>query len=180
MKRRAGQRYNDLKCNRYRIRHRQRLSFVCAFCSESIGPNSIIQGSFNAAKYLDFLINYVKPFGDQIYGAGNYSLLHDNSPIHTATIVRDYLRTEFHERVHDHPPFSPDLNPIEHLGNHLKFLLSKYLTVESSEHRLGLRETIFAIWSELGDNSLLLSNFARSMHRRYAAVVDADGSATKY
>ena len=133
----------------------------------------MITGSFNSQKYLDFLINQVKPFGDGSYGPSNY-WLYDNSPIHTVQAVRDYLRADFPGRVHDHPPFSPDLNPIEHLGNQLKRLLTKYLPVETQNLCLGLRDIVYAIWAELGDNLHMLSNLALSMHRRYSAVIEAD------
>lgn len=54
----------------------------------------------------------------RIYTPG-YRFMQDNAPIHTAYVVRDWLQ-DHGIRVHVHPPYSPDLNPQEHIWPHLK------------------------------------------------------------
>jgi transposase len=39
--------------------------------------------------------------------------MQDNAPIHTAHIIKDWLE-EMAIEVLEWPPYSPDLNPIEH------------------------------------------------------------------
>ena len=56
---------------------------------------------------------------------GDNIFMHDNAPIHTARIVRDYLENELAFPILDWPPYSPDLNPIENLWKTLKQRIHK-------------------------------------------------------
>ena len=37
----------------------------------------------------------------------------DNAPVHTASVVTEWFE-QYNIQVDEHPPYSPDLNPIEH------------------------------------------------------------------
>ena len=76
----------------------------------------------------------------------------------------------------DWPAQSPDLNPIEHLWNHLKRRLNQYETVPRSMHELWER-----VEKELNEiNSTFCLKLIESMPRRVAAVLKAKGGYTKY
>ena len=108
--------------------------------------------------------------------------MQDNAPIHTAHCSREWL--ELHG-VHtiDWPPYSPDLNLIEHLWWALKKQLHKlkpYLDnigdsdSEWVEFELGLKEA----WAAIPEK--LVRDLITSMPRRINAVLQAKGYQTRY
>lgn len=72
-------------------------------------PLVVIKENFNARRYIRLLSAYVTPKlqGDLIF-------MHDNSPVHTAQIVGEYI-TKKNYVVLEWPPKSPDINPIENV-----------------------------------------------------------------
>ena len=81
--------------------------------------------SVNARVYLKVLEYLVLPVAQRINDTiGNAVFRQDNAPVHTASIF-----TEWHEQhniqVDEHPPYSPDLNLIEHVRVVLKRQLHK-------------------------------------------------------
>ena len=187
VKRTVNQRYSPRNVNQYRIKNPKAISFIVCFCADALGPMALIDGHFNSAAYLSYLANQVIPFGQRMFPNNEYFLLHDNCPIHTAGSVSDFLDRFLPNRVIPHPPYSPDLNPCEHIGNHIK---REYLRVQNVPNRESEGANLVskdAIWSAIlrigyaiHENKDLLRNLATSMHRRYAAVVDARGYYTKY
>jgi DDE superfamily endonuclease len=74
------------------------------------------------------------------------------------------------------PAQSPDLNPIEHLWNHLKRRLAEYEVVPNGI--LELWERVEKEWNNIGAE--VCHNLIESMPRRVAAVLKAKGGYTKY
>ncbi|KAL4500872.1 hypothetical protein ABPG72_020106 [Tetrahymena utriculariae] len=89
-----------------------------AICRKGKVCIEIIEGSINKESYLQLLQRHFPESGDQLYGRGKWQLLHDNAPAHKATVVKDWINTV--TKIADHPPQSPDLNPIELLWNTMK------------------------------------------------------------
>jgi hypothetical protein len=74
------------------------------------------------------------------------------------------------------PAQSPDLNPIEHLWNHLKTRLEEY---EEAPKEMGeLWERVDKEWNEIEPE--VCQNLIESMPRRVEAVIQAKGGYTKY
>lgn len=108
--------------------------------------------------------------------------MHDNDPIHTASIIKAWLE-EHLVTVMNWPPYSPDLNPIENLWAILKREIDKYypglLVASNSEQtKQDLIAAAQHIWEQLGDR--ILENLADSMPDRVEAAIRADGWYTKY
>ena len=109
--------------------------------------------------------------------------IQDNAPIHTARKVRKW----FNENSIDvliWPPYSPDLNPIEHLWFRLKQLV--YQVNPQIEQVKGDIDTVRdALWDALEQawhliEEDILDQLVDSMQRRVEAVIKAEGWYTKY
>jgi hypothetical protein len=74
------------------------------------------------------------------------------------------------------PAQSPDLNPIEHLWEHLKRQLRKYDNPPRGAHELWDR--LVDEWNEIAPE--VCQNLIESMPRRIEAVIKANGDHTKY
>ena len=81
------------------------------------------------------------------------------------------------------PPYSPDLNPIEHMWWHLKRAVYDVnpqfdqITGPKAQHD-ALVEVLPQAWAKISDQTL--GNILESMPRRIQAVLAADGWQTKY
>lgn len=76
-----------------------------------------IEGRFNSAQYLTILENHIEPLMRQ---NPQRIFMHDNSPIHTANIVQEYLGNQLFQTM-SWSPLSPDLNPIENVWSHITY-----------------------------------------------------------
>jgi hypothetical protein len=117
---------------------------------------------------------------------GNYRpgqwFMQDNAPIHTALASREWLESHGVATV-NWPPYSPDLNPIEHLWWALKKKLHElhpefdYMGDSQAEWDV-FEEGLHEAWAAIPDS--LISELIRSMPRRLDAVRQAKGYQTKY
>lgn len=116
-----------------------------------------------------------------IYQPG-YTFMQDNAPIHKALVTQEWLESHGVE-VMDWPPYSPDLNPIEHLWWALKrmvYHLHPELEKEGGS-KAAIERFIVACqeaWDKLPQS--LLNDMLESMPRRVEAVRKARGWQTKY
>jgi len=77
--------------------------------------------------------------------------------------------------VADHPPYSPDLNPIENLW----FLIDwRVHTYEKPTNRTELRAAVQKVWSAMTDAEI--RPFFTNMPNRFAAVIENKGGRTRY
>jgi hypothetical protein len=109
--------------------------------------------------------------------------MQDNAPIHRAIKVREWFN-ENGIHITDWPPYSPDLNPIEHCWKALKVLTAKMFpgiwesNGESEEDLKNLEEALCTAWDALPNS--LFESLVESMPRRIQACIEADGWHTKY
>lgn len=106
-----------------------------------------------AIVYREILDEYLS----QIYSPGDI-FMHDNAPIHTAHIIRDWI-IENGINVMIWPPYSPDLNPIENLWALLKKELYRlYPELESMANNEQTRQLMIRgaehAWDNIKDEVL--------------------------
>ncbi len=80
---------------------------------------SLRDENVDAFGYTECLEQILIPRMDNLYGHGKWRLVHDNARIHKAHHTQDFL-IDNDIKTLDHPPYSPDLNPIEKVWGYLK------------------------------------------------------------
>ncbi len=105
------------------------------------------------------------------------------APIHTSRLAREWL-AEHGIDVMEWPPYSPDLNPIEHLWFRLKKLVYEVrpdieqVGGDAEKVREALYEALERAWVLIEHK--IMEDLVRSMEKRVKAVLAADGWYTKY
>jgi hypothetical protein len=99
----------------------------------------------------------------------------DNDSKHTSAAARKWIEDHGIE-VLEWPAQSPDLNPIEHLWEHLKRQLAAYENEPAGIHELW--ERVEVEWNKIP--ALVCIDLIESMPRRVAAVLKAKGGHTNY
>ena len=99
----------------------------------------------------------------------------DNDPKHTSKKAKEWFKTHG-INVMSWPAQSPDLNPIEHLWDHLKRRLGEYENEPGGMEELW--ERVEAQWDNIGVD--VCQKLIESMPRRIDGVIRAKGGYTKY
>ena len=147
------------------------------------GDEESRRGGVTARRYIEILEEALPWFLHEMGGVEHVLFMQDNAPIHKAKIVGDWLR-ENDVQVMVWPPYSPDLNPIEHVWAKLKRMLHKwYPELEEMAGgvpvvRESIEKAVTHCWQHLDPE--YLRKLARGMPRRVQAVLKAKGWYTRY
>jgi hypothetical protein len=144
----------------------------------------LVLPSVTGRLYLSTLQNLLPPFMDHLpEDPFNLIFMHDNAPIHKSRIVQNWLSNQDFITM-EWPPYSPDLNPIEHVWRELKVILHrqhpdlKTLRAGKDRVKAHLVEVLPEAWDAISEE--FLETLVTSMPRRVQAVLKADGWSTKY
>ena len=132
---------------------------------------------YSANSYIDVLDQNLTQF----YEPG-LIFMQDNASIHTAHKVRRWFENHGVE-VMEWPPYSPDLNPIEHLWYRLKELLytrhPELLELgKGNEACEAMTTALIEVWKEI--ERQLMDSLIDSMTTRVNAVLEAKGWYTRF
>lgn len=139
------------------------------------------EASVDRHVYIRLLDAHLGPLMQEIADeVGDPLFRQDNSRVHTARDTMVWL-AENQINLEDHPPLSPDLNPIEHAWVQLKRQLHQQhpdiLNTPGGPEKVRdrLAEVLPQVWETISE-----SVFEKSMPSRVAAVIEAKGWYTKY
>ena len=132
--------------------------------------NDVIDGNINSERYIAVLEEHLLPL--DLPGRG-VLFQHYNATPHTSRQTQQFL-AQHGLNVLPWPPQSPDLNPMENLWGILKNRLET-IGMRTMEQ---LMDTARQEWSAIPQATI--QGLIESMPRRMAAVIEADGGATKY
>ena len=138
---------------------------------QNLGPGR--GNGVTAARYRDQVLTpHVVPHFNR---HPNKTFQQDNALAHTARITRDYLQQN-NITVMDWPALSPDLNPIEHLWDHIQLMLNRQQPRPTTAAELSVAYQ--RVWASI--LMTFINCLINSMYRRCMAVINANGGHTRY
>ena len=143
---------------------------------DGVGYACKIDGKMDAELYVQILdedlqasLQHYNKFPDDIIFQQN------NDPKHTSKKAQTWFEDD-QIKVLPQPAQSPDINPIEHLWNHLKRKLGEYKIPPKGI--LELWERVEGEWEKI--EASVCQNLIESMPKRVEAIIKAKGGYTKY
>src|SRR6266850_368088 len=134
---------------------------------DGVGELAEVEWRMDANQYLDILENHLLPSMEEASIPVNDLIFQqDNDPKHTSNKARTWMENN-NINVLDWPPQSPDLNPIEHLWNHIKRELCKYPTQPKGVWELW--ERVAEVWNNIEPE--VCQKLIESMPRRIEVVI---------
>jgi hypothetical protein len=137
-------------------------------------------GSINSTRYDKRILSVMERFFRN-HPLARYRFWQDNAPSHRSYETKTNLLTR-HIPTLQAPPYSPDLNLIEHVWNWMKNWIEEHYWEARYQpdkiHLDQLRVIIQAAWDAVPDD--YIQGLFDSWWRRYEAVREAKGGPTKY
>lgn len=133
----------------------------------------IVDGALNAQHYRDVILApHVVPY---VTGHDDTIFMHDNARPHVARICQAYLDAHDVE-VMNWPPYSPDMNPIEHLWDIMDRRVRQRMPQPRSLAEL--RVALLDEWNNIPQTQI--NGLVNSMPRRVRDLLAANGGHTRY
>ena len=142
------------------------------FSSQGTTPLVRLQTRVNAQIYKNIVQDHVMPI-IQNSGFDRATFMQDNAPCHKAKVVISYLSEQDFE-IMDWPPQSPDLNLIENPWKTLGVKVMERNPTNTQYSWVKLQEE----WPKISIKDC--QELIRSCSQRCAAVIESEGSFTKY
>lgn len=113
------------------------------------------------------------------FGGDDFRIIHDNASFYTSDYTTVHLsRTGFDKFFIPIPPYSPDMNIIEHLWEVLRRKVKRHCFVHGQSRGRDFTQLVRNFWYETP--SSMIENLYRSLPVRLTRIVEAEGLPTKY
>jgi hypothetical protein len=137
-------------------------------------------GTVNSERYNTYILSGIQAFIRQ-HPLEGYIFMHDGAGPHRSIETKFNL---FQREIRNiqFPPYSPDLNLIEHVWNWMKnWIQEHYWKARYRPDRISfaeLRMIIWEAWNAVPDD--YIQTLYNSWWKRCQAIIDANGGPTKY
>lgn len=135
----------------------------------------LIQGTLDSVQYVNIIKE--KLTSDFPRFNLNYILYQDNAPMHVSACTQSYF---YKEKIHalKAPPFSPDLNPVEHIWGIAQRKLNEYIL----NNKITSEDELFSVVQNLVDqiDKQVINKLIKSMSNRIQSVIINKGKSTTY
>lgn len=157
---------------------RKSVAVFGGLCGDQLLPLYVCSGKFTADQFRDVLSELYWPVLQEMFTDRPFRLQLDNAPTHRGQAVAEWLceHPSLQESMMFQPPYSPDLNPIEHVWARMKKKLKGRILKSDAE----ITSAVIAAWEEVGREKAFLRSLTGSMPRRINSVIAASGGPTKY
>jgi transposase len=155
----------------HHLPHPKQLNIWACFSASGLGYCYIYNENLDAKSFVCILNTHLLPSADLVFTETprqQWWFLQDNAPTHTARITRQWLHNHGISCL-DFPPYSPDLNPIENLWQHIEKRVEERAPSTIEE----LQDVVAEEWKKTPTE--LLTKLAHSMHKRCIDVVATSG-----
>jgi len=148
-------------------------------CMSLCGPGPLVRTTphMNSEEYIQILSNVMLPYIAETFPRIPFvNFVQDNSGVHRARVVQNWLAAQCNLRTLNWPAKSPDMNVIENLWG---------IVVQEWDPRVqrtqeDLAQHVFNVWESLHARPALFENLVASMPQRLNAVIENQGSVTRF
>jgi len=170
-----GHRFDE-KYTRHRALFTPSIHVCACLCSRGPGRCAVYEGKLDGQMLKNMLDRTILQTARDYYAvdrAERWWFLHGNSPIFKSGIVQRWVHNKGIQLI-DFPPYSPDINIIENFWPRVCALMDNAhaRTPEAVE------AAFHDAWNDIPLD--LYIDYAHSMPHRIAAIIEANGDATKY
>lgn len=130
---------------------------------------AIVNETMNTDTYIQTLENYLIEPANKLHGKGKWRFQQDNAPCHKVYKIKRWFEDKG-IRILDHPPQSPDLNPIENIWAIMKNEIEK----ENPKTKEELKELLMFYWKHLKND--VIENCIRHLIKTIDKVLNSGGN----
>lgn len=126
------------------------------------------EGRLDGERYQKLLEDNLIDNADRLYGINKWRFVQDNAPCHSKEEVKSWIKTKT-KYLLEHPPQSPDLNPVEQLWG----IIKRKIEVRHPKNLTELKNLIITEWSKISRE--LIDRLISHLKNRMKKVLENKG-----